>query len=49
MTRYHHHNPPVEMARERYIFVPTFAPRDDPSSIPNAELNTFKQVLIKHF
>lgn len=44
MTKYHHHNPPVEACRDRYLFVPTFVPRDHFTNVPNKEFTEFKRV-----
>ncbi|RMZ93413.1 hypothetical protein BpHYR1_046562, partial [Brachionus plicatilis] len=42
LTKYAHHNPPVEQCRDRYLFVPKFYPRDDPNYVENAGLNELK-------
>lgn len=44
LTRYYHHNPPVEECRDRYIHVPKFLPRED-NVIPHGGLNDLKTVI----
>ena len=44
LTRYHHHNPPVEACRDRYVHVPKFIPRED-TVIAHEGLEHLKQVL----
>ena len=46
LTRYYHHDSPVETVRDRYIFVPTSQPRDEPAEVPNQSLRQFQHVLI---
>jgi hypothetical protein len=43
LTRYHHHNPPVEQCRDRYVHVPKFVPRED-TLIPHEGLEHLKKV-----
>jgi hypothetical protein len=44
LTRYYDRNEVIENTRDRYIFVPKFDPRGDPTYTPNEDLEMFKQV-----
>ena len=44
LTKYYHHDFPVESVRDRYIFVPKFQPRDEAPLIHDQELAQFKQM-----
>lgn len=45
LTKYSIHQPQVEMCRDRYIFVPTYLPRQEPNEyVKDASLEQFKRV-----
>lgn len=47
LTKYYKHQPEVEVCRDRYIFVPTYLPREEPNEyVKHPGLEQFKRVLL---
>lgn len=50
LTKYARHQPEVEACRDRYVFVPTYMPREEPNEyVKHAGLEEFKKVNFINF